>query len=97
MVWRVVWGVVGGEDTVRTGKFEVIKESIGGVTSDRRMQALLIAFAFGAFIEGCAGFGTPVAVAAAMMVGLGFSSFSASSICLLSNTAPAAFGSVGIP
>jgi L-lactate transport len=61
------------------------------------MQALLIAFAFGAFIEGCAGFGTPVAVAAAMMVGLGFSSFYASSICLLANTAPVAFGSIGIP
>jgi lactate permease len=61
------------------------------------MQALLIAFAFGAFIEGCAGFGTPVAVAAAMMVGLGFSALYASSICLLANTAPVAFGSIGIP
>ena len=61
------------------------------------MQALLIAFAFGAFMEGCAGFGTPVAVAAAMMVGLGFSSLYAASICLLANTAPVAFGSIGIP
>src|SRR5260370_12368017 len=97
MVWRVVWGVVGGEDTVRNGKFEGIKESIGGITSDRRIQALLIAFAFGAFIEGCAGFGTPVAVAAAMMVGLGFSSLYASSLCLLANTAPVSFGSIRIP
>ncbi len=80
-----------------TGKFEIIKDSIGSITSDKRMQALLIAFAFGAFIEGCAGFGTPVAVAAAMMVGLGFSSLYASSICLLANTAPVAFGSIGIP
>ena len=95
--WIVFWALVLYEITVRTGKFEIIKESIGGITSDRRMQALLIAFAFGAFIEGCAGFGTPVAVAAAMMVGLGFSSFYASSICLLANTAPVAFGSIGIP
>ena len=95
--WIVFWALVLYEITVSTGKFEVIKESIGSITSDRRMQALLIAFAFGAFIEGCAGFGTPVAVAAAMMVGLGFSSFYASSICLLANTAPVAFGSIGIP
>ena len=95
--WIVFWALILYEITVRTGKFEIIKESIGSITSDRRMQALLIAFAFGAFIEGCAGFGTPVAVAAAMMVGLGFSSFYASSICLLANTAPVAFGSIGIP
>ena len=95
--WIVFWALVLYEITVKTAKFEVIKESIGNITSDRRMQALLIAFAFGAFIEGCAGFGTPVAVAAAMMVGLGFSSYYASSICLLANTAPVAFGSIGIP
>lgn len=95
--WIVFWALVLYEISVRTGKFEVIKESIGAITSDRRMQALLIAFAFGAFIEGCAGFGTPVAVAAAMMVGLGFSSLYASSLCLLANTAPVAFGSIGIP
>jgi L-lactate transport len=95
--WIVFWALVLYEITVRTGKFEVIKDSIGSITSDKRMQALLIAFAFGAFIEGCAGFGTPVAVAAAMMVGLGFSSLYASSICLLANTAPVAFGSIGIP
>jgi lactate permease len=95
--WIVFWALVLYEITVRTGKFEIIKDSIGSITSDKRMQALLIAFAFGAFIEGCAGFGTPVAVAAAMMVGLGFSALYASSICLLANTAPVAFGSIGIP
>src|ERR1017187_6425699 len=95
--WIVFWAIVLYEVTVKTGKFEVIKDSIGSVTSDKRIQALLIAFAFGAFIEGCAGFGTPVAVAAAMMVGLGFSALYASSICLLANTAPVAFGSIGIP
>jgi L-lactate transport len=95
--WIVFWALVLYEITVRTGKFEIIRDSIGSITSDKRMQALLIAFAFGAFIEGCAGFGTPVAVAAAMMVGLGFSSLYASSICLLANTAPVAFGSIGIP
>jgi L-lactate transport len=95
--WIVFWAIVLYEVTVQTGKFEIIKDSIGSITSDKRMQALLIAFAFGAFIEGCAGFGTPVAVAAAMMVGLGFSSLYASSICLLANTAPVAFGSIGIP
>lgn len=95
--WIVFWALVLYEITVTTGKFEIIKDSIGSITSDKRMQALLIAFAFGAFIEGCAGFGTPVAVAAAMMVGLGFSSLYASSLCLLANTAPVAFGSIGIP
>src|SRR5690606_26200398 len=79
------------------GHFEVIKDSIGGLTADRRLQAMLIAFAFGAFIEGAAGFGTLVAVAAAMLTGLGFSPFFAAGICLLANTAPVAFGSIGIP
>jgi L-lactate transport len=95
--WIVFWALVLYQITVKMAKFEVIKESIGGITSDRRMQALLIAFAFGAFLEGCAGFGTPVAVAAAMMAGLGFSALYASSLCLLANTAPVAFGSIGIP
>ncbi len=69
--WIVFWAIALFRLTVDTGKFEIIKESIGRLTSDRRMQALLIAFAFGAFIEGAAGFGTPVAVAAAMLTGLG--------------------------
>lgn len=83
--------------TVETGNFEVIKDSIGSLTGDQRLQALLIAFAFGAFIEGAAGFGTPVAVAAAMLTGLGFSPFYAAGICLLANTSPVAFGSIGTP
>ncbi len=83
--------------TVETGKFEIIKASMGNLTTDARLQALLVAFAFGAFVEGAAGFGTPVAVAAAMMVGLGFSPFYASALCLVANTAPVAFGSIGIP
>ena len=83
--------------TVDMGKFEIVKKSVGNLTEDRRLQALLIAFAFGAFIEGAAGFGTPVAVAAAMMMGLGFSPFYAAAICLIANTAPVAFGSIGTP
>jgi lactate permease len=82
---------------VDTGKFEVIKDSVGGLTNDRRLQAMFIAFSFGAFIEGAAGFGAPVAVAGAMMTGLGFSPFYAAGICLLGNTTPVAFGSLGIP
>lgn len=83
--------------TVETGQFRIIQDSLGNLTSDRRLQALLIAFAFGAFVEGAAGFGAPVAVAAAMLTGLGFSPFYAAGICLLANTAPVAFGSIGIP
>ena len=95
--WIVLWAIVLYRITVDTGKFEIIKDSIGGLTRDSRLQALLIAFAFGAFIEGAAGFGTPVAVAAAMLTGLGFTPFRAAAICLLANTAPVAFGSIGIP
>jgi lactate permease len=95
--WIVFWAIMLYRITVDTGKFEIIKDSIGSLTSDHRLQALLIAFAFGAFIEGAAGFGTPVAVAAAMLTGLGFSPFYAAGICLLANTAPVAFGSIGIP
>ena len=95
--WVVFWAVVLYRVTVETGKFEIVKDSVGSLTPDRRLQALLIAFAFGAFIEGAAGFGTPVAVAAAMLAGLGFSPFYAAGICLLANTAPVAFGSIGTP
>ena len=95
--WIVFAAILLYNITVETGQFEIVKNSIGHLTSDRRMQALLIAFAFGAFIEGAAGFGTPVAVAAAMLAGLGFSPFYAAGICLLANTAPVAFGSIGIP
>jgi L-lactate transport len=95
--WIVFTAILLYRLTVETGKFEIIKDSIGSLTQDRRLQALLIAFAFGAFIEGAAGFGTPVAVAAAMLTGLGFSPFYAAGICLLANTAPVAFGSIGTP
>jgi L-lactate transport len=95
--WIVFWAIVLYRITVETGNFEVIKDSIGSLTADRRLQAILIAFALSGFIEGAAGFGTPVAVAAAMMAGLGFSPFYAAGICLLGNTSPVAFGSIGIP
>lgn len=95
--WVVFCAILLYRITVETGKFEIVKDSVGSLTGDRRIQALLIAFAFGAFIEGAAGFGTPVAVAAAMLAGLGFSPFYAAGICLLANTAPVAFGSIGTP
>jgi L-lactate transport len=95
--WIVFTALILYKLTVETGKFEILKNSIGGLTRDQRLQALLIAFAFGAFIEGAAGFGTPVAVAAAMLAGLGFPPFFAAAICLLANTAPVAFGSIGTP
>lgn len=95
--WVVFNAILLYRITVETGQFEIVKDSVGGITDDRRLQALLIAFAFGAFIEGAAGFGTPVAVAAAMLTGLGFSPFYAAGICLLANTAPVAFGSIGTP
>jgi L-lactate transport len=95
--WIIFWAIALFRVTVKTGKFEVIRNSVGRLTPDPRLQALLVAFAFGAFIEGGAGFGTPVAVAATMLTGLGFAPFSAAAICLLTNTAPVAFGSIGIP
>lgn len=95
--WVVFTAILLYNVTVETGKFQIVKESVGNLTDDRRLQALLIAFAFGAFIEGAAGFGTPVAVAASMLAGLGFSPFYAAGICLLANTAPVAFGSIGTP
>ena len=95
--WIVFWAIVLFRVTVETGHFEVIKDSLGRLTRDPRLQALLIAFAFGGFLEGAAGFGTPVAIASTMLIGLGFTAFSASAICLLANTAPVAFGSIGIP
>lgn len=95
--WIVFAAILLYKLTVHTGRFRIIKDSLGTLTPDPRLQALLIAFCFGAFIEGAAGFGTPVAVAAAMLIGFGFSPFYASAICLLANTAPVAFGSIGIP
>ncbi len=80
-----------------SGKFNILKDSVGHLTDDGRLQMMLVAFAFGAFIEGCAGFGTPVAVAATMLTGLGFTPFIAAAVCLLANTAPVAFGSIATP
>jgi lactate permease len=97
IAWIVFASIMLYRMTVDTGKFEIIKDSVGGLTDDRRLQAMFIAFSFGAFIEGAAGFGAPVAVSGAMLAGLGFSPFYAAGICLLANTAPVAFGSIGIP
>ncbi len=83
--------------TVEKGSFQVLQETIGGVTTDRRLQLLLIAFAFGAFFEGASGFGTPVAVTGAMLMGLGFSPLAASGLSLIANTAPVAYGALGTP
>ena len=82
---------------VETGAFGTLQQAIGGVTADRRLQLLLIAFAFGAFFEGASGFGTPVAVTAAMLIGLGFSPLAASGLSLIANTAPVAYGALGTP
>ena len=82
---------------MKTGKFEVVKDTIGGLAGDRRIQVLLIAFAFGAFIEGAAGFGTPVAISAAMLIGLGFKPLAAAGLALIGNTAPVAYGALGTP
>jgi L-lactate transport len=97
IAWIVFAAIMLYRLAVHTGKFEIIKDSVGGLSSDRRLQAMFIAFSFGAFIEGAAGFGAPVAVSGAMLAGLGFNPFYAAGICLLANTAPVAFGSIGIP
>ncbi|MGE0446954.1 MAG: L-lactate permease, partial [Vicinamibacterales bacterium] len=97
IAWIVFASIMLYRLAVDAGKFEIIKQSVASLTDDRRLQALFIAFSFGAFIEGAAGFGAPVAVAGAMLAGLGFSPFYAAGICLLANTAPVAFGSIGIP
>ena len=97
IVWIVITAIWVYNMTVESGEFEIIKNSLASVTDDRRLQAILIAFAFGSFIEGTAGFGTPVAITAAMLVGLGFNPIYAAGICLIANTAPVAFGAIGIP
>ncbi len=95
--WIVLCAIFVYDVTIFTGKFEIVKHSISGLTSDRRLQALLIAFSFGAFVEGAAGFGTPVAVCAAMLIGLGFPALPAAGLSLIGNTAPVAFGALGTP
>ena len=97
IIWIVLAAMFLYTMTVITGKFEIVKESIIHISFDRRLQVLLIAFSFGAIIEGTSGFGTPVAIAGAVMVGLGFSPFEACVLNLLANTAPVAFGAIGTP
>jgi lactate permease len=95
--WIVLNAIFVYDITVKTGKFEVVKDTIAGLAGDRRIQVLLIAFAFGAFIEGAAGFGTPVAISAAMLIGLGFKPLPAAGLALIGNTAPVAYGALGTP
>ena len=95
--WIVLAAVFLYHLTLRTGQFEIIRRSIARLSSDRRMQALLIAFSFEAFLEGAAGFGAPVAISSALLLGLGFPPLYAAGMALIANTAPVAFGSLGIP
>ncbi len=95
--WIIIAALFLFNITIKSGQFEIIKHFMASVTSDRRLQALLIAFSFGAFLEGTAGFGAPVAITAAMLVGLGFDPLYAAGLCLIANTSPVAFGSIGIP
>lgn len=97
IVWIVIAAVFLYDISVETGQFEIMKQSVAAITPDRRLQLLLVAFCFGAFIEGCAGFGAPVAIAGAFMIGLGFKPFQAAALNLIANTAPVAFGAIGIP
>jgi lactate permease len=97
IVWIVVAAVFLYDISVATGQFEIMKESVAAITPDRRLQLLLVAFCFGSFIEGAAGFGAPVAIAGAFMIGLGFRPFQAAVLNLIANTAPVAFGAIGTP
>jgi lactate permease len=97
IAWIVLAAVYLYDISVETGQFEIMKESVAGITADRRLQVLLVAFCFGAFIEGAAGFGAPVAIAGAFMIGLGFKPFHAAALNLIANTAPVAFGAIGTP
>lgn len=95
--WIIIASVFLYKLTVKTGQFDVIRHSVLTITEDRRLQALLVAFSFGAFLEGAAGFGAPVAISAALLVGLGFNPLYAAGLCLIANTAPVAFGAIGTP
>jgi lactate permease len=97
IAWIVLAAVYLYDISVETGQFEIMKDSIAGITADRRLQVLLVAFCFGAFIEGAAGFGAPVAIAGAFMIGLGFKPFHAAALNLIANTAPVAWGAIGTP
>ncbi|MEO8358833.1 MAG: L-lactate permease [Vicinamibacteria bacterium] len=95
--WIVLNAIFIYDVTVKTGQFEIVKRTIAGISDDRRIQVLLIAFSFGAFIEGAAGFGTPVAISGAMLIGIGFRPLEAAGLALIGNTAPVAFGGLGTP
>jgi lactate permease len=97
IAWIVLAAVYLYDISVETGQFEIMKESIANITPDRRLQVLLVAYCFGAFIEGAAGFGAPVAIAGAFMIGLGFRPFHAAALNLIANTAPVAWGAIGTP
>src|SRR5437773_9875518 len=97
IAWIVLAAVYLYDISVATGQFEIMKESVAGITPDRRLQVLLVAFCFGALIEGAAGFGAPVAIAGAFMIGLGFRPFHAAALNLIANTAPVAWGAIGTP
>ncbi|MCX5730107.1 MAG: L-lactate permease, partial [Deltaproteobacteria bacterium] len=95
--WIILNAIFVYDLSVKTGKFEVVKDTIANIAADRRIQVLLIGFSFGAFIEGAAGFGTPVAISAAMLIGLGFKPLAAAGLALIGNTAPVAYGALGTP
>jgi lactate permease len=95
--WIVLCAIFVYDVTATTGKFEIVRQTIAGISADRRLQLLLIAFSFGAFIEGSAGFGTPIAICAAMLIGVGFKPLPAAGLSLIGNTAPVAFGAIGTP
>ncbi len=100
-LWPIAWIIIAAvflyKLSVKSGQFEIIRQSVMSITSDQRLQMLLIGFSFGAFLEGAAGFGTPVAITAAILVGLGFNPLYAAGLCLIANTAPVAFGALGTP
>ncbi|NFV79749.1 L-lactate permease [Magnetospirillum aberrantis] len=100
-LWPIAWIIVAAvflyKITVKTGQFDVIRASVVAITEDQRLQMLMVGFSFGAFLEGAAGFGAPVAITAALLVGLGFNPLYAAGLCLIANTAPVAFGAMGIP
>ena len=100
-LWPIAWIIITAvflyKITVKTGQFDIIRSSILSITEDQRLQMLLVGFSFGAFLEGAAGFGAPVAITAALLVGLGFNPLYAAGLCLIANTAPVAFGAMGIP
>ncbi len=100
-LWPIAWIIVAAvflyKLTVKSGQFEIIRSSVLTITDDQRLQVLLIGFCFGAFLEGAAGFGAPVAITAALLVGLGLNPLYAAGLCLIANTAPVAFGALGIP